>query len=101
MKLEFQISAIDIGKILEELKSIENVEHATLEKKSAIQPNILDRKPNNQIEIIEVIVSIVITKISEEVYTFTKNEVLKYFKGKNISVKDNVGKSKKAKPRSK
>ena len=87
MKLVIEVPWDKINNVASDIEQIENVTSVNIQEKNIITGNILDRKPNNQIELFEIILSIVLSITSEEVYSHTKKKILKYLADKKLKVK--------------
>ena len=87
MKLALEIPWDKIEDIIKSLEKIENIEKVIIEEKNVAEKGILDRKAKNQLELFDIVINIVLSKASEEVYQFTKTKVIKYLKKRNIKIK--------------
>lgn len=87
MKVTIEIPWGSTDDIINEIGQIENVSEAKEIDRKDIKGNILERKPNNQIEIIEVIISIIISTATKETYEFTKKKILDHLNKKKVKIK--------------
>lgn len=73
--------------VIKEIEQIENVTEVKEISRNSVKANILERKPNNQIEIIELVIKIVVSAVAKETYEFTKKKILDHLNKKKIKVK--------------
>ncbi|MBL7818605.1 MAG: hypothetical protein JNL70_26635 [Saprospiraceae bacterium] len=82
MKIFFHVQWNKIEDIIDEIRKIEGVEEVTSIEKTPVSQSFLDRKPNYQIEIYEVIINIALSILSEEAYKIVKERISEYLKKK-------------------
>ncbi|UFH54786.1 hypothetical protein [Spirosoma sp. KNUC1025] len=87
MKVQFQAPWNKIEEIVDELQSLDLNTRIVISDKSPVKPSILDRKPLNQIELYEVVISALFSKVTEEAYKYTKEKIVRYLEDKKIKNK--------------
>jgi len=97
IEIKFRIQWDQIDSILVELQQLEGVEQVECVEKKFLENDMLSRRPNNQIELCEVVINIVLAIASEEAYKYIKDRIGDYFSGKKINSESNDSKPKKKK----
>jgi hypothetical protein len=97
IEIKFKVQWDQIDSILVELQQLEGVEKVECIEKKFLENDILSRRPNNQIEILEVVINIVLAIASEEAYKYVKDRIGDYFSNRKINPESNNSKPKKKK----
>ena len=86
-KIEFQCPLDEVQLILKEISSVKYIDTANIKEKRMVQPGFLNRKPQNQIEIVELIVEIIISIGATEAYQMAKEQIKELLREKKIEIK--------------
>lgn len=84
MEITFQAQLNEIEDIIKEIQEIDGIDSAICIEKYPVPPSIMDRNPNYQIELFEIIINIGLSIASEELFKLTKEKIKEYFKNKKI-----------------